>query len=343
MFADAPYRVLMSVGPYKDSYETVPDNVHLEYWYPQPSVIPQVDLFIHHGGNNSLNEALTFGKPSLVMPYCWDGHDNAQRVEELKLGARLPRYDWKPQDLLATIRRLLSDSSMKRRLKELSATTRRRQPAPAGGGADPRHRARWRPQGQVRPGRMNRFPVDRARQSAFICVPGHLAARRAWRGCDREHGGIVLRHWVQVMSALALCSAAGLAVADSPPLAVDPFRLYGNEIAFDVERDGDVVGRYVINFTRTNQGVLADARVDVDVSLLFVPVYTLRYHARELWSGGELQSIEAFTNDDGDLVHVQATRDPEGLQVQTNEEPLKRRPSFPSAIGTPRCSRAGRC
>jgi UDP:flavonoid glycosyltransferase YjiC (YdhE family) len=55
------------------------------------------------------------------MPYCWDGHDNAQRVEELKLGARLPRYDWKPQELLATVRRLLSDSAMKRRLKELSA------------------------------------------------------------------------------------------------------------------------------------------------------------------------------------------------------------------------------
>src|SRR5262249_25091988 len=114
-------RVLMAVGPYKDSYQTVPDNIHLEYWYPQPSVIPQVDLFIHHGGNNSLNEALAFGKPSLVMPYCWDGHDNAQRVDELKLGARLPRYDWRPQELLTTVRRLLSDTAMKRRLRELSA------------------------------------------------------------------------------------------------------------------------------------------------------------------------------------------------------------------------------
>ena len=128
----------------------------------------------------------------------------------------------------------------------------------------------------------------------------------------------MLRHWVQVTSAFALCSAAGLAAADSPPPAVDPFRLYGNQITFDVERDGDVVGRYVIDFTRTDRGVLAEARVDVDVSLLFVPVYTLRYHARELWSGGELQSIEAFTNDDGDLVHLQATRDSDGLQVQTN-------------------------
>jgi len=143
----------------------------------------------------------------------------------------------------------------------------------------------------------------------------HLA-----RLTDRKHGGIVLRHWVQVTSALALCSAAGLAAADSPPSALDPFRLYGNEIVFDVERDGDVVGRYTIDFTRTDQGVLAEAKVDVDVNLLFVPIYELRYHARELWSGGELQSIEAFTNDDGDLVHVQATRDPEGLQVKANDQ-----------------------
>ncbi len=118
-FAAAPYRVLMSVGPYKDQYDNVPDNIHLEYWYPQPAVIPQVDLFIHHGGNNSLNEALTFAKPSLVMPYCWDGHDNAQRVTELGLGLKLPRYDWRGPDLLAAIRKLLGDAGMKRRLKQL--------------------------------------------------------------------------------------------------------------------------------------------------------------------------------------------------------------------------------
>jgi hypothetical protein len=122
------------------------------------------------------------------------------------------------------------------------------------------------------------------------------------------------------MGALALFAATDAAVADSPPRAVDPFRLYGDEIAFDVERDGDVVGKYTINFTRTDQGVLAEAKVDVDVSLLFVPVYSLRYHARELWNDGELQSIEAFTNDDGELVHVQATRESGGLEVKINDK-----------------------
>ena len=122
VFATLPARFIVNVGGFRDAYRAVPDNVYLEAWFPQPSVVAQCDLFIHHGGNNSFCEALCFGVPSLIMPYCWDGHDNAQRVEELKLGARLPRYDWRPQELLATVRRLLSDSSMKRRLRELSAS-----------------------------------------------------------------------------------------------------------------------------------------------------------------------------------------------------------------------------
>ena len=52
----------------------------IDSWFPQPSVIPQVDAVIHHGGNNSFTECLYFGKPAIIMPYVWDGHDNATRV-----------------------------------------------------------------------------------------------------------------------------------------------------------------------------------------------------------------------------------------------------------------------
>jgi MGT family glycosyltransferase len=126
LLANSAYRVLMSVGPYKDAYESVPDNIHLDYWYPQPSVIPQVDLFIHHGGNNSVNEALTFGKPSLVLPYCWDGHDNAQRLDELGLGKRLDRYSWRDLEFMDAIRHLLTDAPTQERLKAIGGTLRRR-------------------------------------------------------------------------------------------------------------------------------------------------------------------------------------------------------------------------
>ena len=120
LFAKLPYRFLMNVGDYIGEYGEVPPNVHLESWYPQPAVIPEVDLFIHHGGNNSFTEGLYFGKPAIIMPYCWDGLDNAARITDTRFGADLPRYKWTDRQLAKTIARLLADRAMTRRLDKLS-------------------------------------------------------------------------------------------------------------------------------------------------------------------------------------------------------------------------------
>jgi MGT family glycosyltransferase len=120
LFAKLPYRFLMNVGDHIGDYAAPPANVHLASWYPQPAVIPEVDLVIHHGGNNSFNEALYFGKPALIMPYCWDGLDNAARIADTGYGAELPRYKWTDRQLAGTIAGLLADRPMARRLATLS-------------------------------------------------------------------------------------------------------------------------------------------------------------------------------------------------------------------------------
>jgi MGT family glycosyltransferase len=122
LFGELPYRFLMNVGPYIDRYANVPGNVHLEKWYPQPAVLPHVDLFIHHGGNNSFNEALYFGKPAIIMPYCWDGLDNATRLDDTGYGAKLPRYTWTDDQMWSCIDRLINDPQMHALLVEVSKT-----------------------------------------------------------------------------------------------------------------------------------------------------------------------------------------------------------------------------
>lgn len=117
VFAGLPYRFLVNVGQWRDEYTAVPDNVFVDGWFPQSSVVEKASLFIHHGGNNSFCEALYFGVPSLVMPYCWDGHDNARRAAETGVGRLLPRYDWQPADLAGAIEGLLGDTAMQQRLK----------------------------------------------------------------------------------------------------------------------------------------------------------------------------------------------------------------------------------
>lgn len=116
-----PYRVLANVGDYADAYPDTPANVVTSSFFPQPSVIPQCDLVIHHGGNNTFTECLYFGKPALVLPMCWDGHDNATRIAETGYGLRLPTYSFADEDLGAALERLLGDRDMATRLRLLSA------------------------------------------------------------------------------------------------------------------------------------------------------------------------------------------------------------------------------
>lgn len=121
VLARLPARFLVNVGGYRDAYEAVPDNVHLAAWFAQPPVLEQADLFIHHGGNNSLCEALLFGVPSLILPYCWDGHDNARRVVEVGAGQSLARAGWTDETLEREIRVLLADGAMRARLRANAA------------------------------------------------------------------------------------------------------------------------------------------------------------------------------------------------------------------------------
>ena len=117
-------RALVNVGSHLDEYQNVPDNVILDKWLPQPSVIPQVDAVIHHGGNNTFTECLYFAKPAIIMPYVWDGHDNATRVQETGHGLKMHRADWTDQDLREAVETILTSEEMSRKLQETSAQMR---------------------------------------------------------------------------------------------------------------------------------------------------------------------------------------------------------------------------
>jgi UDP:flavonoid glycosyltransferase YjiC (YdhE family) len=93
---------------------------------PQTSILPLVDLVITHGGNNTTTEALHFGTPMVVLPLFWDQYDNAQRVDELGLGVRLPTYTFEERELHGAIERLLGDEALRARLSALGATIRAR-------------------------------------------------------------------------------------------------------------------------------------------------------------------------------------------------------------------------
>jgi MGT family glycosyltransferase len=113
--AATPHRYIVSKGPLHSEIELAPNMWGAEF-VPQTSVIPQADLVITHGGNNTTTECLHFGKPMIVLPLFWDQHDNAQRVSELGLGARLDPYGFTDAQLHEAADRLLADGALRERL-----------------------------------------------------------------------------------------------------------------------------------------------------------------------------------------------------------------------------------
>jgi MGT family glycosyltransferase len=109
--ADTPYRVIVSMGPQAAELELAPNMAGAEF-LPQTKILPEVDLVITHGGNNTVTESLYFGKPMVVLPLFWDQHDNAQRLDETGYGIRLDTYEHSGEQLLTAIERLLGDERL---------------------------------------------------------------------------------------------------------------------------------------------------------------------------------------------------------------------------------------
>jgi len=119
LLAKTPHRVIVSKGPQHELIKLA-DNMHGAPFLPQTSIIPQVDLVITHGGNNTVTECFYFGKPLLVLPLFWDQHDNAQRIHELTYGVRLSSYDFDDKKFLRSMDHLLRDETLRARMAKVS-------------------------------------------------------------------------------------------------------------------------------------------------------------------------------------------------------------------------------
>lgn len=121
----SPHRFIVSMGPQAEKL-TLADNMVGAQMLPQTRIIPLVDAVITHGGNNTTTEALHFGKPLIVLPLFWDQYENAQRIDELNLGARLDTYHFTDDQLTDTLDRILADHELRERVSAIGAAVRER-------------------------------------------------------------------------------------------------------------------------------------------------------------------------------------------------------------------------
>jgi len=115
-FADFPAQFVLTLGQQLNPADlgAAPANFIVQSYVPQLELLPKVDLFITHGGINSVQEGLYFGVPLVVVPQQMEQMLNGRLVAKhgagIVLGKR-PLPTVTPQTLRNNIENMLSNKS----------------------------------------------------------------------------------------------------------------------------------------------------------------------------------------------------------------------------------------
>ncbi len=121
-FRDGRHQLIISAGNAFDrlSSRDFPTDVLLFKNVPQSELLSRVDVVISHGGNNTVNESLSAGKPLLVLPVGGEQADNASRVEYIRAGLRGDLNKSTSQEIRYKVERLLQEPEFQLRAREVS-------------------------------------------------------------------------------------------------------------------------------------------------------------------------------------------------------------------------------
>ena len=78
-----------------ERFKSIPDNILMFHFVPQLETLQHTDVFITHGGMNSVNESLFYGVPMIVVPQALDQSLVAKRVCELGVGLTIEKRESK--------------------------------------------------------------------------------------------------------------------------------------------------------------------------------------------------------------------------------------------------------
>ncbi|WP_239617706.1 macrolide family glycosyltransferase [Cohnella mopanensis] len=117
---------VLSVGHRIDikALGSIPDNITVIPFIPQLQILREADLFITHGGMNSVNEALYNGVPLLVIPMAADQPIVADRVAALGAGKQLNKETLTAEELREAVTELLRDESYRINSARIGTTLR---------------------------------------------------------------------------------------------------------------------------------------------------------------------------------------------------------------------------
>ncbi|MNO51819.1 Oleandomycin glycosyltransferase [compost metagenome] len=120
-FSDFEGKVVIAAGEKSDftKIKQAPENFIISPYVPQLEVLNQSDVIITHGGMNSVNEAIHYSVPLVVIPHDKDQPMVAQRLTELGAGYRLSKDNINVHFLKDAVNEVLSNSEYKEAIQKI--------------------------------------------------------------------------------------------------------------------------------------------------------------------------------------------------------------------------------
>ena len=114
-FATSEWSVIITLGGQFESFnfDPLPANITIYNRVDQIRILSQASCFICHGGMNSVNEALSFAVPLIIVPQRGDQFLVAERVKELGVGCTLQMKNVTPSQLLFATQEALNNKTWK--------------------------------------------------------------------------------------------------------------------------------------------------------------------------------------------------------------------------------------
>ncbi|MBE5106622.1 UDP-glucosyltransferase [Bacillus thuringiensis] len=121
-FSDFEGVVVLAIGDRNDisKIKQAPDNFIIAPYVPQSEILSEADVFITHGGMNSVHDAIHFNVPFVIIPHDKDQPMIAQRLTELEAAHRLLKEHVNAQTLKEAITDVLSNEKYEHGIRKLN-------------------------------------------------------------------------------------------------------------------------------------------------------------------------------------------------------------------------------
>ncbi|WP_036736581.1 nucleotide disphospho-sugar-binding domain-containing protein, partial [Paenibacillus zanthoxyli] len=120
-FSDFEGKVVIAAGEKADftKIKEAPENFIISPYVPQLEILSQSDVIVTHGGMNSVNEAIHYNVPLVVIPHDKDQPMVAQRLTELGAGYRISKDNINVSSLKNAVNEVLSNSEYKEAIQKI--------------------------------------------------------------------------------------------------------------------------------------------------------------------------------------------------------------------------------